>query len=351
MNKQIEYTSPTPLLDEKGNLLAKGWARHNLFKYERRLVKPRFRLKEWDFHQIQDGQYKVLINFFNITVGTSATASIRDIRTGELIAENVVIIPFTRNKYLPPEIGDKTNKLVFDDKGIKMVYDTNLEEGYRHVTFESTYKGEPIKYDFWEEVPEGHENITIVTPFPKKKNQFFLTTKQNCLPAEGYVQIGEKKISFTKDKSFGTMDWGRGIWPHKAEWYWGNGSTYLTDEKGEKHTFGFEITWLIGDDSFATETCLFYDGKAHKIGKVDVKEFPGNKGWLEPWEFYSEDGRFEMVMTPFYDDHSGFLNKDILGTECHQAHGLWNGKVILDDGKVLEIKDMYAFCEYVKNSW
>ena len=351
MNKQIEYTSPTTLLDEKGNLLAKGWARHNLFKYERRLVKPRFRLKEWDFHQIQDGQYKVLINFFNITVGTSAAASIRDIRTGELIAENVVIIPFTRNKYLPPEIGDKTNKLVFDDKGIKMVYDTNLEEGYRHVTFESTYKGEPIKYDFWEEIPEGHENITIVTPFPKKKNQFFLTTKQNCLPAEGYVQIGEKKISFTKDKSFGTMDWGRGIWPHKAEWYWGNGSTYLTDEKGEKHTFGFEITWLIGDDSFATETCLFYDGKAHKIGKVDVKEFPGNKGWLEPCEFYSEDGRFEMVMTPFYDDHSGFLNKDILGTECHQAHGLWNGKVILDDGKVLEIKDMYAFCEYVKNSW
>ena len=66
MSKQIEYVASTPLLDEKGNLLAKGWARHNVFKYERRLVKPRFRLKEWDFHQIQDGQYKVLINFFNI---------------------------------------------------------------------------------------------------------------------------------------------------------------------------------------------------------------------------------------------------------------------------------------------
>lgn len=350
MNKQIEYTSSTPLLDANGNLLTKGWARHNVFEYKRELVKPRWRLKEWDFHQISDGQYKVLINFFNITVGTSAAASIRDIRTGELIANNVCIIPFTRNRFLPPEIGDKRNKLVFDSHGIKMVYDTCPDEGYRHITFESTYNSQPIKYDFMEEIPAGHENITIVTPF-KKKNQFFLTTKQNCMPAEGYVQIGDKKITFTKDNSFGTMDWGRGVWPHKCEWYWGNGSTYLYDDDGTKHTFGFEITWLIGDDSNATETCLFYDGKAHKIGKVDVKEFPGKKGWLKEWEFVSEDGRFEMVMTPFYDDHSYTLNKDILGTECHQAHGLWRGKVVLDDGKVLEIKDMYAFCEYVKNSW
>ena len=68
MNKQVEYTSSTPLLDANGNLIAKGWARHNVFEYKRELVKPRWRLKEWDFHQISDGQYKVLINFFNITL-------------------------------------------------------------------------------------------------------------------------------------------------------------------------------------------------------------------------------------------------------------------------------------------
>ena len=66
MSNQIEYTEFTPLLDKKGNLIAKGWARHNLFDYKRELAKPRWRLKEWDFHQIQDGQYKVLINFFGL---------------------------------------------------------------------------------------------------------------------------------------------------------------------------------------------------------------------------------------------------------------------------------------------
>ena len=350
MSKQIEYTTPTPLLDKDGNLLAKGWARHNVFEYRRELCKPRWRLKEWDFHQFSDGRYKVLINFFNITVATSAAASIRDVVTGELIAFNVVNIPFTRNRFLPPEVSDKSNKLTFEHGGIKMVFDTNMEKGVRHVTFQSTYKGNPISYDFYEYIPKNHENITIVTPF-KKKNQFFLTTKQNCMKTEGKITIGTDVYTFDKENTFGVMDWGRGVWPHNCQWYWGNGATTITDEHGEKHTFGFEITWLIGSDEYATETCLFYDGVAHKIGRVDVKEFPGGKGWLKPWEFVSEDGRFNLTLTPFYDDCSGFIIKKFLGTKCHQAHGLFNGTVVLDDGKVLEIKDMYAFCEYVVNAW
>lgn len=30
---------------------------------------------------------------------------------------------------------------------------------------------------------------------------------------------------------------------------------------------------------------------------------------------------------------------------------MWNGTAILDDGTKLEVKDMYAFCEYVENKW
>ena len=178
-------------------------------------------------------------------MATSAAASIRDIRTGELIAFKCINTLFTKNRFLPPEVGDKTNKLVYENKDIKMVYDTNVEEGYRRVTFESVLKGKPLVFDFTEEIPKGHENITIVTPFKKHPNQFFLTTKQNCMPAEGTVTYGDRVITFTKDNTFGVMDWGRGVWPHNCEWYWGNGSTYLYDKDGNRHTFGFEITWLI----------------------------------------------------------------------------------------------------------
>ena len=58
--KQIEYTSPTKLLDDDGTLLVKGgWARHNLFEYDRTKAKPQCRGKEWDFYQFSDGRYMV----------------------------------------------------------------------------------------------------------------------------------------------------------------------------------------------------------------------------------------------------------------------------------------------------
>ena len=49
---QKEYTDPTPLLAEDGSLLAKGWARKNVFQYDRNRVKHVLRRKEWDFYQI-----------------------------------------------------------------------------------------------------------------------------------------------------------------------------------------------------------------------------------------------------------------------------------------------------------
>mgnify|MGYP003297037089 CR=1 FL=1 len=39
---------------------------------------------------------------------------------------------------------------------------------------------------------------------------------------------------------------------------------------------------------------------------------------------------------------------------CEKAEklfGMLNGTAVLDDGTVLEIKDMFAFCEYVENRW
>ena len=38
-SKQIEYTEKTPLLAPDGTLLAKGWARENVFEYNRNFVK------------------------------------------------------------------------------------------------------------------------------------------------------------------------------------------------------------------------------------------------------------------------------------------------------------------------
>ena len=123
MNKQIEITEPTELLDEKGNLLVAGWARHNLFTYDRKYVHPRNRLKEWDFYQISNGEWMVQINFANITIGAAAAVVVKNLKTGELYqATNIEV--GTKKKFILPRNGEIQNFFRYDKHGVIMQLDT-----------------------------------------------------------------------------------------------------------------------------------------------------------------------------------------------------------------------------------
>lgn len=340
---QKEITERTTLLNPDGTLAVNGWARRNLFDYDRKCVRPRSRLKEWDYYQMSDGHYIVQLNFFNITLASAATAMILDMKTGKQIASATVTLG-TRRRHLLPLVSDTPNFFRFDKGHTHLEFDTSKE--HRKLLFATRLHGKPFKMRFDLYYGADDENITIVTPFDGKPTHFFMTTKKNCMECEGKVTYGNREFVFERDKSFAVLDWGRGVWPHKNEWYWGNGSTRIDGK-----LFGFELTWKIGDETDATETCLFYDGKAHKIGAVDVEKFPGDNGWMNPWHFTSDDGRLDVTMTPFYDHKTGVVLLGQLGMKCHQVHGLWNGKAVLDDGTEIKIENMYAFCEYVVNAW
>ncbi len=347
-SKQTEYTKRTPLLGIDGTLIAKGWARKNVFEYDRTKSSPNKRKKEWDFYQISNGKFMVQISFANISVGGYVSAAITDLRNKRTIV-NATSYFLGGNKYVPNPKGDCPNR--FSGKIGDAIFDFNTKETQRTLGFKMKYKGKDVLCKFRMDIAPDLENITTVLPFKGYPTKYFMTTKQNCMPCEGTFEYGNEVYKFKKEDTFCVLDWGRVNTPYEMVWYWGNGSTYLTDENGEKHTFGFEITWGIGDEHNATETCLFYDGKAHKIGAVDVETFPKPDKYMEPWKFISEDGRFNLTMTPFYDHHSDMNVFNLARMHSHQVHGLWNGDVTLDDGTKLEIKDMYAFCEYVENKW
>jgi hypothetical protein len=76
---QTEYTEPAPLLAPDGTLLAKGWARKNLFQYDRNAVKHPLRRKEWDFYQISNGYLMVQLSFANISLGGYASLVVVDL--------------------------------------------------------------------------------------------------------------------------------------------------------------------------------------------------------------------------------------------------------------------------------
>ena len=346
MNKQIEITERTNLLDDSGNVNAVGWCRHCLVNYNKEKIpeKLRIRKKEWDFYQISNGTYMVQINFANISIGAAATFTMLNLTNGEKY-DAFYIIPFTKNRYELTSKNAEDPSIFEFKKGNTRLY-FEIKKDCRILEFQGKSKGKCIDAHFECEHIENNESITIVTPFDMAKNRFFLTTKYNCMPTSGFVKLDNEFISFDKKNTYAVLDWGRGVWPHKNYWYWGNGATVIDGK-----IFGFEITWGIGNTETATETCIFYDGVAHKVGRVYLEKEPKVSGYMNDWIFRSDDNRFNLTMKPFYDHSSGALVLDLIGMKTHQVHGLFSGTVTLDDGRVLTIKDMYAFCEYVENLW
>lgn len=122
---QNEIKENTKLLKEDGTLnVRSGWARRNLFDYDRKLVRHRGRLKEWDFYQISNGKYMVQISFFNITVASAATASIVELKTGKRLCSTSLSL-FTRRRYALPVKSDQPNFFRYDKEGTYLEFDTS----------------------------------------------------------------------------------------------------------------------------------------------------------------------------------------------------------------------------------
>ena len=76
----------------------------------------------------------------------------------------------------------------------------------------------------------------------------------------------------------------------------------------------------------------------------------GNDLFMDPWKITSSDGRFEGDFLPIMD-RSALTDAKVIISDQHQVFGRLTGKVILDDGTSLEIKDFLCFFEKVRNKY
>ncbi|HIU35131.1 MAG TPA: DUF2804 domain-containing protein [Candidatus Fimenecus excrementigallinarum] len=339
---QHEITKRTPLLDENGNLSEPGYCVHNLYDYDRRAVRANpLRIKEWDFYQISDKRYTIQMTIASISYGGMAGVTLFDRQTGER-HECTALSLLTFDKYHLPSNTEVPHKIVVERPHFHMSFD--VTERHRILKLRGrNRKGGDFKVDVVYDVMPGLQSLVMAVPF-RQKGHFYLNQKINCMPAHVQVRLGKRVITFDPETSFGLLDWGRGVWPFAQSWYWGNGSSYLPDGR----IFGFEIGWGFGSMDAASENTLFLDGVAHKIDQVYLQKDP--KDYMRPWVFSSNDGRFEMTMTPEFDNYTN-LRFFGVGNRCHQVFGKWNGSVVLDDGTKLDIRDMTAFCEFSDNHW
>ena len=340
---QHEITKAIPLLDEKGDLTEPGYAKSLLPVYRRADVKVRrTRLKEWDYYLINNGRFALALTVDDNGYMGLDSISLLDFEEGwEITKSPMSLLPL--GKIGLPE-SSKRGSVEHGGKGYRLRFE-NEGAGTRVLSARMADFGPEGELEAELSLTdEPAESMVICTPFDKP-GHFYFNQKINCLRARGQVRCGERVYTFEPEDSFAVLDWGRGVWTYHNTWYWGSASGEVGGVP-----FGFNIGYGFGNTEQATENMLFYNGKAHKLNHVKFHIPGGEKDFLSPWRFSSDNGRFTMDFRPVLD-RASCTDLKLIKSDQHQVFGFFTGTAVLDDGTPIDVRDFPGFAEKVENKW
>lgn len=345
---QKEITQAHDLLDHKGHLIENGWSKRLLLKYERSNVHAgKLRIKEWDYFEVLNENYGIILLYHDVGYLGVAQVTWMDFNKGkfEELQEQVWFSKGSMN--LPPSADD--GDIIFDRNG------NHWEMRWNHTTHERVFKfnypkfrsGAGISGEIRLKQPPEMDSMVNVVPF-KKKNQFVYALKTNNMIPNGKVKIGDAEFEFSEaNGSNGLLDWTRSVFPYHVEWRWASASGKVSGLP-----FGLNIDYGITGFGTASKDMIFYKYKGHHIDKV---EYTWNKNDpYQDWVFRSKnDERVSLKLKPKFI-HKGGMNFVVLRTTVLKAYGFYTGKVKLDDGTIVEIKEkdrLFGHAEAVVNYW
>lgn len=345
MDTQKLLKGPGKLLNPDGTLTQAGWAPFPVLDcnledchFYPTPLWQKMRIKVWDYYAVTTADH-----FFSFTISDvgylgMVFAYVIDFKTGQY-HEQTLTLPLGGGVKLPRSANSGITSYAKGD--LKMVFEAL--PGSRKVSMcWPGFGGSALNAEFSLAQPENHESMTIVIPIRGKR--FYYNHKLNCLPATGWVEYGGSRFELTPETALGNLDWGRGVWEYDSHWVWASASGFLPN----KHTIGLNLGYGFGDTSAASENGILLDGKMHKLGKVNFSFDPGD--YKKPWKMVSPDQRLDLVFTPFFE-RVAKTDAMILKSEVHQMFGKYNGIIVSDEGKKIEVKDLIGWAEEHYAKW
>jgi len=356
--QQIEFSTKIDNLYPNGTVTSEGWSRHPIWEYKRNYIKyPKIFIKEWDYYisyfekhniwvatTISDLGYASMFSLSVIDCNINKYSQIEDISLFSL--GNLNLPSNSKNNH---QIIHKSNNMNISISKRNEQRKINIES--LNFILPNGEKGLNISIEMVQ-VP-SIESINIQTTWTHNRNLFYLNEKINGMTiSKGYYNIGKSFSGKIKRKNaeniFTTLDWGRGVWAYKGTWYWSSGTGYIDGIK-----LGFNFGYGFSDRTPATENCIFYDDKIHKLNKIEFIIPNNEKDLCEKnkfWEIKSDDRRVNLIFWPQVN-RKGQFNFGIIKSKQNQVFGIFEGDIILDNGIKLNIKNLHGFAEKVYNRW
>ena len=328
------------IVDANGKVINQGFSTKMDRNFDKSKVKTReSRIKEWEFYQLLDGAW-----VFQATIGHASLFGSYSVRLFNLETEESYSLDrlelHTKKNLIVQSNPDEDYFVEVRRKNFTISYE--LKDGKKTIKCSGVSKKHgrcdvEMVIDF----DPCNEKMVILTPFFESDRMFFLNDKENYYRASLRAKFGD--FEYSSANFYGVMDFGRGYWPYRHEWYWGNACFDL-----DGRDIAWNIGWGFGDLQYATENVVFIDRKALKLNTLTT-----DLDVLHPMEkavtVTDDAGLFRLEMEPLYDNVS---KTKVLWIDniCHQVFYRTSGRIQNGD-EVIEFKDKITFLEHAVNHW
>jgi len=337
MHDERELTTPVDLCGAGGRLnrAAVGWSRHPLHRCN--VGPPLLRVKKWNYWAVtsEDLLFSATIaDVERLQLGGAYLfhrATKRHIDVAAVVAPGTIAVP-------EHVAGD----MVIDNQRMRVAL-TDEGAGTRIRVTAADFGGAPLEADIVVRRPAGHETLNVVIPWSDDVFQF--TSKQNTLPAFGYVRLGDELMELGSP-AFGCLDYGRGVWPEHTVWNWGAASGV----QGGR-TVGLNLGGQWTDGTGMTENGVCVDGRLTKISEDLVFAYD-RSAWMRPWRVRSAvTDRIDLTFEPEYERSSQSGRRDSFFTEAHQMFGTYSGRITTEGGETVDLRDLFGWAEEHEARW
>jgi hypothetical protein len=336
-HNESELTAPVLLCGPDGllNRQAVGWSRHPLHTCN--LPPSLRRKKKWNYWAVTSNDLLFSATVADIDIFQLGGAYVFDRQTQRHIEKTVLQPPNTIA--IPETVG---GDMIIDHPEM-LVALTDEGPGTRIRVEAADFGGMRLQADTIVGRPEGHETLNVVIPWTDI--QFQYTSKQNTLPASGFVQLDNERLEFASP-AFGCLDYGRGVWPEYTVWNWGSASGV----QGGR-TVGLNLGGQWTDGTGMTENAICIDGLLTKVSEDLVFGYD-RVAMMKPWRVRTAaTERIDLLFKPEFERVSESGRRDGFFSSAHQMFGSYSGRIIPDGDRPIEVRELFGWIEEHEARW